>query len=165
MGNLKKYNTTTIKYIQEDGSRDMELIIPYNQEIVNIDGRYILRDKIPQYPKTYEECCEIIHSDPKFYVDTHLYSGTLETLYKLLICRYAYWKIAGEQMGLDKPWEPDWSTESENETYFTIAYDGINIKLYNNTDVYAKFVFPTAEMRDEFYENFKELIEECKELL
>ena len=25
--------------------------------------------------------------------------------------------------------------------------------------------FPTEEMRDAFYENFKELIEECKELL
>ena len=29
----KNYGTATIKYIQEDGSRDMELIIPYNQEI------------------------------------------------------------------------------------------------------------------------------------
>jgi hypothetical protein len=26
-------------------------------------------------------------------------------------------------------------------------------------------VFPTAEMRDAFYENFKDLIESCKELL
>ena len=26
-------------------------------------------------------------------------------------------------------------------------------------------VFPTKEMRDAFYENFKDLIEECKELL
>lgn len=25
--------------------------------------------------------------------------------------------------------------------------------------------FPTAEMRDTFYENFKDLIEQCKELL
>jgi hypothetical protein len=25
--------------------------------------------------------------------------------------------------------------------------------------------FPTVEMRDTFYENFKELIDECKELL
>lgn len=25
--------------------------------------------------------------------------------------------------------------------------------------------FPTAEMRDAFYENFKDLIEQCKELL
>ena len=46
-------------------------------------------NKKPVYPTTYEECCEIIHSDPNFYIDTHLYSGTLETLYKLLICRTA----------------------------------------------------------------------------
>ena len=30
---------------------------------------------------------------------------------------------------------------------------------------YGSRNFPTAEMRDVFYENFKELIEKCKELL
>ena len=28
-------------------------------------------------------------------------------LQKLIICRDVYWKIYGEQMGLGKPWEPD----------------------------------------------------------
>jgi hypothetical protein len=41
------------------------------------------------------------------------YICKLEAFRKLLICRDAYWKIAGEQLELDKPWEPDWSTESE----------------------------------------------------
>ena len=53
-----------------------------------------------KYPKNYEECCEILQSDTKFYIDTHLHSGKLESLYQLLICRDAYWKIAGEEMGL-----------------------------------------------------------------
>jgi hypothetical protein len=36
------------------------------------------------------------------------YNGDIiESFVKLLICRDAYWKIAGEQMGLGKPWEPE----------------------------------------------------------
>ena len=155
---LKNYGTATIKYIQENGSRDMELVIPHNQEIVNIDGRYILRDKKPQYPKTYEECCEI--------VDYHLEGATiigykkslLENLQQLLICRDAYWKIAGEQMGLEKPWEPDWDNLSTPREF---------IKIHKGCFIYSSrvLVFPTEEMRDAFYENFKDTIERCKELL
>ena len=111
-----------------------------------------------KYPKTYEECCKIIHSDPKFYVDTHLYSGTLETLYKLLICRDAYWKIYGEEKGLGKPWKPDWNDEKQDKYGF---YNEVKYTIINS----ATFVFPTAEMRYAFYENFKELIESVKELV
>ena len=67
------------------------------------------------------------------------------------------------QLGADKPWEPDW--EDETEIYYTISYDGVNIKCYNNTDVYSKLTFPTKEMRDAFCENFKDLIERCKTFL
>lgn len=115
-------------------------------------------NKKPTYPKTYVECCEVIHSDPNFYIDTHLYSGYLETLYKLIICRNAYWKIAGEEMGLNKPWEPDWDNLSTNHEF---------IKIDKGCFTYSSrlLVFPTAEVRDTFYENFKDLIEGCKELL
>ena len=118
-----------------------------------------------KYPQTYEECCKIIHSDPKFYVDTHLYSGTLETLYKLLICRDAYLKIAGEEMGLGKPWEPDWNNDEWPDMSY-ISYDGKSIDKENGFPCCNMIlIFPTEEMRDAFYEVFKEDIEYCKELL
>ena len=48
---------------------------------------------------------------------------------------------------------------------FTISNKCNKIYL-NNTAWYAEVLsFPTAEMRDVFYENFKDLIEQCKELL
>ena len=119
--------------------------------------------KKPKYPTTYAECCEIIHSDPNFYIDTHLYSGTLETLYKLLICRNAYWKIAGKEMGLDKPWNPDWKN-TKNVKYGMTLYNDIITKIYLRNEN-AILAFPTEEMQDAFYENFKDLIEQCKELL
>jgi hypothetical protein len=135
------------------------------------NGNEILTNKIilekkkkeVTYPKTYEECCKIIDSDPKFYVDTHLYSGTLETLYKLLICRDAYWKIAGAEMGLGKPWEPDW----REERYIIYRNQDDIIGGYREAgDVeHHIFEFPTSEMRYAFEDNFDQDLEICKTLL
>ena len=136
---------------------------PSKFELVQRENGWFVIKKKPKYPTILEECCKLLGIE---YLDfnTKCYKRyLLDVFQKLLICRDAYWEIAGEEMGLGKFWEPDW--KDVNETFFTIAYDGINIKLYNNTDVYAKFAFPTAEMRDAFYENFKELIDQCKELL
>lgn len=132
-------------------------------EIVLKDGKTYFVKKKPKHPTCYVECCEILEHNPFVNNVSGYASDSIGALQTLITCRDAYWKIAGEEMGLGKNWEPD--CKSENETYFTIAYDGINIKLYNNTDIYAKFAFPTAEMRDKFYENFKDLIEQCKKLL
>ena len=133
-------------------------------EIEVRDGKTYAVLKKPKYPTTYEECCEIIHSDPNFYIDTHLYSGTLEILYKLLICRDTYWKIAGEQMGLDKPWEPQFENCSIPHYCIFINHRGevLNDCFYGSR---CLLTFPTEEIRDAFFENFKDLMEQCKELL
>lgn len=153
--------TVTFEYIVDAKTGDLKLIVPENIEFIVNSNELILRDKKPKYPKTYAGCCEIIHSDPNFYVDTHLYSNKLESLYKLLICRDAYWKLAGEQIGLGKPWNQDY-----NDRCFIIANNDGIIHTYeyhgSNNVILA---FPTKEMRDAFYENFKDLIEECKVFL
>ena len=144
--------------------------LPDGYQFVDENGNVInatiiaLEKKKNEYPKTYEECCEIIHSDPKFYVDTHLYSGTLETLYKLLICRDAYWNIAGDEMGLGIPWEPD-NDYSSPPKYIINCYFGDIIKEKYCGQYNRLLAFPTEEMRDAFYENFKKEIEICKEFL
>ena len=157
MNDLKKYSTATIKYIQEDGSKDMELIIPHNQEIVNIDGRYILRDKKPQYPKTYEECCKILGYNQIMPKDHILgYRGTLLSAFQqLLICRDAYWKIAGN-------WRPEFRFGKKKYCIMTKNNKVINATVEETNRI---FVFPTEEMRDAFYDAFEELINEVKELL
>ena len=146
-----------------------------NGNIINAT-KIVLEKKEKMYPKTYEECCKILGVDPNnFLTITNCYYGEVETtnyergllnnltsLWYLLICRDAYWKIAGERMGWGKPWEYDCHSE-----YFTpalICRSGFIQKVeiqYRN----AILAFPTEEMRDAFYENFKELIERCKELL
>ena len=96
--------------------------------------------------------------------DLDFWKGHLLTsLQKLLICRDAYWKIAGEEMGLGKPWEPDW--KSLDPQYIILyQYGGIDKAETHGEGNYI-LTFPTEEMRDAFYENFKEEIEICKELL
>ena len=148
------------------------------------NGKIILKPIKPQYPKIYEECCQVLMDKTDFqdfelvltrYAITRSeenrispcppYISLINNFYKLLICRDAYWKIAGEQMGLEKPWEPDF-TNNDEERYgiYTLA-NKVERDFCGVGDVNMVLVFPTEEMRDEFYENFKDLIESCKELL
>ena len=112
----------------------------------------------PKYPTTYEECCEVLKCDPWFEMNTCYHGPELCALYKLLICRDAYWKIAGD-------WKPSYTPLSNKENLYSIViFNGEIIKCeteHRNTIL----TFPSSEMRDAFYENFKDLIESCKELL
>ena len=156
--------------------------LPDGYEFQDKEGNVINTDTIklvkkqPQYPKTYEECCDILYietnriieyDDCWGYRDITQYDINLLTQLKcfrrLRICRDAYWKIAGEEMGLGKPWEPDWTNYNEYKFVIGVNENEI-IKCYNTI---AQFIlaFPTEEMRDAFYENFKKEIEQCKELL
>ena len=123
-------------------------------------------NKKPKYPTTYEECCKVMGiTICGLTIDVPLhYSPLLVYLTKLLITRNAYWKIASEQMGLGKPWEPEYVSLEDN-TYFTIHTFNGEIDRSATSHRNAILAFPTIEMRDAFYENFKDLIERCKELL
>ena len=69
----------------------------------------------------------------------------------------------GEEVGLDKPWKPDWKDSSQQK--YTIFYYQDEITSSKGPNVNRFLSFPTEEMRDFFLENFKELIEQCKDLL
>lgn len=133
----------------------------------------------PKYPKTYIECCGVIGfcsasldwNNP-FCINkgTHPYIKMLDILMesfcKLLICRDAYWKIAGKEMGLDKPWKPEFGKYIHYNISFYLFKDSFQLYKGKYMDSDNRIlVFPTEEIRDMFYENFKDLIEECKELL
>ena len=131
-----------------------------------------------EYPKTYEECCKIMQvARPIIWFDyddvssiseegdeyeSHI-ENTLCAFRKLLICRDAYWKLAGEEMGLDGPWEPDWQYDTTHKFIIHTIKDKIHcgVSLIKN----HLLAFPTEEMRDAFKENFDPDIEFCKEFL
>ena len=135
-----------------------------NGNVINAT-KIVLEKKKKEYPKTYKECYRIMDIDTGFLLtsyDIDFWKGHLLTsLQKLLICRDAYWKVYGEENGLGKPWEPNWEENSEK----SIITKFRNVVAKFNTKEQYTFAFPTKEMRDAFYENFKELIESCKELL
>lgn len=159
----------------DDGQHDMtEWNLPdgfifkdENGNVINAN-KIVLEKKKPKYPKTYEECCRVLGiSDGEF-----MFNGLSEDEYDLFDsfviikrCRDAYWKIAGEEMGLGKPWEPDW--ENKENTKYCITTINRQIKTIT-TDVFNYFLaFPTPEMRDAFSnsEEISRLIENCKEFL
>lgn len=124
---------------------------------------YILKKK-PKYPKDYEECCDILGRIYPITDDVEGYKWELIMKFqRLIVCRDAYWKIAGEEMGLDKPWKPDWNDVCDKYTIY-IVY-GNEIWRDIGQSINTLLAFPTEEMRDIFYENFKNLIEQCKDLL
>lgn len=145
------------------------------------NGKIILKPIKPKYPTTYEDCCKVLgisYRAQLSYTYPDVERGNiyltkekhlLDAFMKLRICRNAYWKIAGEEMGLDKPWEPDW--EYEAQVKYMITTFNNELEFFSSIHSYVVgrrnhiLSFPTIEMRDAFYENFKDLIEQCKELL
>lgn len=117
-----------------------------------------------KYPRTYEKCCEVLGCKPD--IGFTGLDDEEENLYRNFIilkrCRDTYWKIAGEEMGLWKSWEPDLENE---ESYCIYNYWGEIIKDKTTLLINKILIFPTEEMRDIFFENFMDLIEKCKELL
>ena len=158
----------------------IKLEIPDGYEFGGVvDNKVVLMPKQLKYPKAYEECCKVLGIDSDNYLSirnlyrddgdeekTDYESDLLDKfdhLWELTICRDAYWKIAGEQMGLDEPWKPDWN--DTNTQKYCIYYVGNEIKKQPMMEVHHFLAFPTAEMRDIFYANFKKLIEACKDFL
>ena len=151
-----------INWVNEFNLPDGYIFKDENGNVINAQ-KIILEKKKKEYPKTYEECCKVLGVSVLFdftnltYKEADLY----EAFIYLIRCRDAYWKIAGEEMGLGKPWKPNWGEEC---CYIIGNYKG-NIATYMQRQANAILAFPTEEMRDAFYENFKALIEQCKELL
>lgn len=158
----------TIKMNPLEMSRVQYIIsIPKGYEFskVDDDNQIVVFTKIqPQYPKTYYQCYEILKIPISNFISkgAGYKAGLLSTFQKLLVCRDAYWKIAGEQMSLGKPWKPSLNSK---ERKFALSNVGGNISFEVYGEYNSILCFPTAEMRDAFYENFKDLIEQCKELL
>lgn len=124
------------------------------------NNKIILKVVKPEhkYPNNYDDCCQYLGYDDK------ISNKKLVLFSQLINARNAYWKIAGEELGLNKSWEPDWDNHNQPKFGIHNVQNNIcHITLHVLKNLIL--VFPTEEMRDAFYENFKDLIEQCKELL
>ena len=159
-----------------------KLAIPDGYEFDRVEnGEVILKKKEQVLPDTWEEClcvvndveqidesaCIIEYSVDEDLQDRHTIDETDQSflplglgkpmlaLCQLLVCRNAWWKVLG--------WKPDWNNGSEIKFY--IATRSGRLDRYYGYSQNHILSFPTIDVRDKFYEAFKDLIEEAKELL
>lgn len=151
-----------------------EIIIPQGWEIDEVRGnKIILMESKKELPKTWEECIakikdlECIDSDGDIdevdfdfgIVYDHVndipkgLGKPMLTLCQLLVCREVY----------RQGWKPNQTNANENK--YCIINDSNKIETSINASISRVLSFQSAEIRDEFLENFKDLIEEAKELI
>ena len=134
------------KCLENDGMNLPENITIHSKGISSID--FIKWYESKQYPKDYEECCEVLGiSDNKGFgfINLSEWENTLMRRFiQLKRCRDAYWKIAGDEMHLNKPWNPDWKSETEQK--FTIVIDADAVCNGFTIQCNAFLAFPTEEM-------------------
>ena len=181
-------NTIDIEVKQDkENTEDMEtnkktITVPDGWEFDYWDerGNIVLKEKKKEMPKTWLKCLysigdvEYIEEDSeinKCNINDQSYDGRLFdncdhnllpyglgkpmlALCQLLVCRNAWWKQLG--------WKPNWT--DNNDKYCISTYNGkISPQILSSTS--SILSFPTKEVRDQFLDTFKDLIEEAKELL
>ena len=151
--------TMTTEFVKEHGlpCPNGYIFKDENGNVINAQ-KIVLEKKKPKYPQTYKECLERL--DYKTVEDAVQIPMLLSHLERLLVCRDAYWKIAGN-------WKPDYDSGVDKFGLHTFEGEIMKTNPHTRWERHLNKIldFPTAEMRDAFLENFKELIEECKELL
>lgn len=164
---LKELRKMCTISLTDSNYTDKVEVLLNDYEYIEENGKAFFVKK-KKYPKTYGECCDVIGAnkcnDLVMVSRANDYTSMVEyfvfdkiaPLNRLLICRAAYWTMAGEEMGLQGPWEPDWNDEKQDKY-------GLFEELKNTIINPASFVFPTEEMRDKFYENFKEDFNKCRD--
>lgn len=133
-----------------------ELILPDGWEVKEVvDNKIIIREKEKALPKTWGE---FVRRSGEYNAITVLSPGesdnAVRALGKLLICRNAWWKQLG--------WKPDWDKPDEKHC---IVRKGEAADKQIKSFESCILAFPTYEVRDQFSDSFRDLIEEAKELL
>ena len=159
----------------EENINDMEtkeIIIPQGWEIDEVRGNKIILSK-KELPKTWEECIAEIRDleciDMKGCIGKTAFAADVASnhindipkglgkpmlaLMQLLVCREVY----------RQGWKPNWKDDKEIKYCIERVENYIIKETYELTSKVLSF--QSAEIRDEFLENFRDLIEEAKELI
>jgi hypothetical protein len=161
MNKFKSLNVETYLKVWDETEKGLEVLVNDRFELKEDNGKFYIVKKQPEYPKTFVECAKMLDCFGAAHIDGYK-CELLESLQELLVCRNAYWKIAGEQMDLGKPWEPDYT---DDNVKYIIGIHRNHLDLNCTIERNYILIFPSEEIRDEFYENFKNIIESVKELL
>ena len=151
LGFMQLGKTCGIIFNEANYEKEVELQLG-NYEIVVKNGKTYAVLKPSRYPTTYDDCCVLLGGDDK------MTAKQLVPWSKLINARNAYWKCAND-------WHPHYYSQLYNNIKYTIENNKGELTRSTCADVNRVLVFPTADMRDEFLSNFRDLIEECKEFI
>ena len=156
-----KYTTTKLSnqlqpYKEETMKETIKIDIPKGYEFAGVDAQQAVFDKVKPkcpYPKNYDECYDYLLAHASF-MEAEKIRLSVIALHKVIRCLHTYWAIDGE---------PDFN-DYDNRKYTIINIGGVLMQsdTYDNV---RTLTFKSEEACDAFYENFKDLIEQCKELL
>lgn len=139
----QKGTLVEIDLTEEKLNDKVEIILNDDYEVQLKDGKAYIVKKHPQYPKTYEECCEVLGL-PYMQLGVSGYKcEILHPLQQLLLYRDAYWKLS------------EWNSKIKGERFYMNSLPSFLRDL---------FPMPTEQMRYDFYNNFNKLLESCEEL-
>lgn len=151
-----------------------EIILPQGWEIDKVeDNKVIIKESKKELPKTWEECItkikDLEYIDTKSNIEEVYFSSNMVTyhindipvglgkpmlaLMQLLVCREVY----------RQGWKPNWKDNNEIKYCIERFRDCFIKETY--TLIATVLSFQSAEIRDKFLENFRDLIEEAKELI
>ncbi len=157
-----------------ENMEETKIKLPEGWEVDRVEnGEIILKESKKGLPKTWEDCIASLVDGEYITLDSTLMRANLNNisidkvnknflpkglgrpmlaLMQLLICREVY----------RQGWKPNWN---DREDKFCIIYRDNEILptcYFNHSEVLS---FQSEEVRDKFLENFRDLIEEAKELL
>lgn len=137
------------------------------------DTNIVLRLAESSRVRTWEEYCEKMKSKSSYYMD--LSSGITPSKFgncpflsefeteKEVKTFEAYSKLLKLRKDWIGEWKPDWT--DMNQLKYTIVNQGNKVVVCINDRSCRSIAFPTKEMRDEFFECFKDLLEQAKTLI
>ncbi len=103
-----------------------------------------------RFPKTCTEAQQMLSTEEG--VDL---SDDMCKFISLIEARNAYWKVDGN-------WKPDW--KASGAKYILFNYRGV-IDCGSREFDPCILAFRTSEIRNEFYKNFRDLVESCKDYI
>ncbi|MGL5913091.1 MAG: hypothetical protein ACRCZB_02915 [Bacteroidales bacterium] len=175
----KRFDLFFEKYPKKEQKQETnmkaELKIPEGFEFDCVENGVIKLKAIKkEFPKTWEECIEVGKTyyyintisaikDEKITEDRYLpVNRNLMTSYKTAEAMRAFIMLITARDAYRNGWVPDWSND---ERKYCISSRMNKIEIGNYTYYSEPISFQSREVRDAFFENFKDLLEEAKELL
>lgn len=157
----------------EDMNNTKEIVLPEGWEVDKIEnGKIILKESKKELPNTWEECCGLFNKGEYINNCSQIHTTLLD---RLLTCDYKN----RLPVGLGKPmlalcqllicrevyrqgWEPDWK---DSNLKYGIRYCRGEIEIGEYMYQAKVFSFETKEIAEEFLKNFRDLLEQVKNLL